>query len=172
MNESCYTHEWVMSHMKESCHTHEWVMSHMNESCYTHEWVMSHLNESCYTHEWVMSHMNESCHTHEWVMSHMNESPPDPINPLCSLTGKSISEKHLTYLSVQTLKILFQGFCSPESDPPHKIMRYWFYYSTHLGFWISTRPRWYWGCISQQRHLGGAGPWIFLLIHRVGRCHT
>jgi len=27
-------------------------------------------------------------------------------------------------------------FCSPESDPPHKIMRYWVYYSTQLCFWF------------------------------------
>ena len=58
MNESCHTHEWVMSHI--------WMshVTHMNESCHTHEWVMSHT--------WMshVTHINESCHTHEWVMSH------------------------------------------------------------------------------------------------------
>jgi len=29
-------------------------------------------------------------------------------------------------------KMLFQGFYGPGSDPPHKIMRYWFYSSTSL----------------------------------------
>ena len=57
---SCYTCEWVRSHMNESCYirmshvTYECVMLHMNESY--HIW-MSHV-----TYEWVMSHMNESCH--------------------------------------------------------------------------------------------------------------
>jgi len=60
--------------------------------------------------------------------------PPDPINHLCSLAGKYISENHLTYRSVQIFKILFQGFYFPESDPPHKSMRYLFYFSTQLGF--------------------------------------
>jgi len=43
MNESCQTHERVMSctwmshvtHMNESCHTHEWVMSHTWDMTYT-----------------------------------------------------------------------------------------------------------------------------------------
>jgi len=92
MNESCHSHERVMSHIWMSHGTH------MNESYHTHEWVMSltwmshvtHMNESCHSHEWVMSltwmshgtHVNESYHTYEWVMSltwmshvaHMNES--------------------------------------------------------------------------------------------------
>ena len=89
MNESCYTYEWVMSHvvwmshvarMNKSCHTYAWAVSHawmrhvtsMNQTCHTYEWVMSHVwmgylhtHESC--HAWVMSHMShvahESCHT-------------------------------------------------------------------------------------------------------------
>jgi len=32
------------------------------------------------------------------------------------------------------LKSCSGGFDSLESDPPHKIMRYWFYYSIELGF--------------------------------------
>ena len=32
------------------------------------------------------------------------------------------------------LKSCSGDFCSPKSDPPHKIMRYWFYYSIWLGF--------------------------------------
>jgi len=58
--------------------------------------------------------------------------PRDPINDVCFFTGKSISENHFTYHSVQTFKILFEGFYFPQSDPPHKIMPYWFYYSTQL----------------------------------------
>ena len=38
-------------------------------------------------------------------------------------------QKHFTYRSVQIFKILFRGFFPPESDPPYKIMRCWFYYS-------------------------------------------
>jgi hypothetical protein len=35
---------------------------------------------------------------------------------------------------VQYKYLLFQAFCSPESDTPHKILRYWVYYSTQLCF--------------------------------------
>jgi len=57
MNESCRTHEWVMSHI--------WMshVAHMNESCRTHEWVMSHIWMS---HIWI-SHI---CKSHVW-MSHV-----------------------------------------------------------------------------------------------------
>ena len=56
-------------------------------------------------------------------------TPPDPLAIIdsCSLTGVCISEKHFTYRSLQIFKILFQGFHAAGSDPPHKIMRYWFF---------------------------------------------
>jgi len=94
--------------------------------------------------------------------------PPDRINYLCSLTGKSISGKYFTDRSVQIIIILFPGFYSPESDPPHKIMRYWFYYSIELGFSFPSEHD------SQveifcttvvpvsKGHLGGASPEIRL----------
>jgi len=60
--------------------------------------------------------------------------PPDPINHVCSLTGKYIQENHFTYRPVQIFKILFPEILLSESDPPHKIMRYDVYYSTQLSF--------------------------------------
>jgi len=41
--------------------------------------------------------------------------------------------KLFTYRSVQVLKILCGGSDVLESDPPHKIMRYYFKYS----FWLA-----------------------------------
>jgi len=83
---------WVMSHIvshatptDESCQTHEWVMSHtwmshitrMNESCHTHEWVMSHSSshiEKCLlcdmTHSWECD-MTNSCVWHDSFMREM-----------------------------------------------------------------------------------------------------
>jgi len=45
-------------------------------------------------------------------------------------------KKYLIRRSVpsQIFKILFRGFYSLGFDPPHKIMRYWFYCSTQLAF--------------------------------------
>ena len=43
----------------------------------------------------------------------------------------------LIYLPFSTIfKILFRRLYSPVSDPPHKIMRYWVYYSTQLSYWF------------------------------------
>ena len=50
--------------------------------------------------------------------------PSDPINDLCSFTGKRISGKYFTYCSLQRIKIFFREFYAPGSDPPHKVVRY------------------------------------------------
>jgi len=53
---------------------------------------------------------------------------------------------------------------SPESDPPHKIMQYWVYYSTQLvfGFTPDRICHVEMICIGGvpvlKRHFGGAGP--------------
>jgi len=39
---------------------------------------------------------------------------------------------YFTYCPVPIYKIISGDFYSPESDPPHKIMRYWVYYSTQF----------------------------------------
>jgi len=179
INKSCHTYEWVMSR-----HTYLWVMSHISISRVIRKAKersiisvpishVTHMNESCHTYEWVMSHISISTHesfqTYKSVpMSHLLTYPPDPINNLCSLTGVCISQKIFSYLSVQIFKILFQGFYAPGSDPPHKIMRYWFYFSTLLSRWFPpdqngqaeifcTRL-----VLAPKGQIGGAGPPIFL----------
>ena len=89
--------------------------------------------------------------------------PPDPINYCCSLTGECISQKYFTYRSVQIFTMLFQGFFAPGSDPPHKIMRYWFYSSTLLGRWFpldqNGRAEMFCNRLvpAPKRQIGGAG---------------
>ena len=104
----------LVTHMNESCHTHEWVISHiwmshvthMNELCLTKECPIAilysrplcfqmshvtHMNVSCHTLDWVMSHtwtshvthMNESCHTHERVISHTGIRHVTRMNASC-----------------------------------------------------------------------------------------
>ena len=60
--------------------------------------------------------------------------PLDPINYLCSITGNQISKKYFTYRLIQIFKILFRGSYSQKSDSPHKIIRYFVYYSTQLAY--------------------------------------
>ena len=70
------------THIDESCHTHEWVMSHTWISHVPHISMShaKHMNESCHTYEGVMSHIwahtNKSRHmTSEGVMSHVSQKP-------------------------------------------------------------------------------------------------
>jgi len=71
LDESCHTHEWVMSHI--------WMshVTHMNESCHTYEWVMSHIRMSHVTYvKRHVTHMNESWHMcfNTWKISHRSAS--------------------------------------------------------------------------------------------------
>jgi len=104
---------------------------------------------------------------------------PDPINHVCSLTGRYISEKYFTYRSVQIFKILFRRFYSPESDPPHKIMRYRFYDSIHRWvFHFNQTTLVWWNFFVPQLYqfrrgiLGGPALKYFNMIHRGGRVCT
>jgi len=62
------------------------------------------------------------------------------------------------------LKTFSGDFNSPESDPPHKIMRYWFDYSIWLGFSFRVdricqiEMICIVGVPVSKRHFGGAGP--------------
>ena len=68
-----YTHTYII-YIHMQCGVRRSHATHTNESCHTHQWVMSHTrmihvthtNESCHTHEWVMSHTRMSHVTHTW----------------------------------------------------------------------------------------------------------
>jgi len=71
------SHIWMgQVEMFVCCHN-PWLYF-LNESCHTHESVLSHmwrrrvtlLNVSCPTCKYFCDTVNESCHAHEWVMSH------------------------------------------------------------------------------------------------------
>ena len=58
---------------------------------------------------------------------------PDPSNHGYSLPGKYISNKYFIYSLIQILTSCSEDLFSKiqqKSDPPHKIMRYFIYYST------------------------------------------
>jgi len=190
INKSCHvwighvTYEWVMSRMNESHHTwtshvtHERVMSHMNESCHTwtshvtHERVMSHINAK---HGCGMSHIHVLYHiwvrhintTYEHVISisHLNTSCHRPTQSIMYVPLQVNRSQKCILLIIQYkyIKSCSGDLYSPESDPPHKIMRYWVYYSTLLcfGFPPDRICQAEMICIGGvpvlKRHFGGAG---------------
>jgi len=114
-------------------HSYIWVMSHIN---------VTHMNE-CHAHDSFMrrktpSRLLSCCLLFEFlglVTPHMNP-PPNPSNDVCSLSEIQISNNHFThhftYRSVQMYRISCGGLHIPGSNPPHKIMLYWFYKSSRL----------------------------------------
>ena len=73
-------------------------------------------------------------------------------------------ESILLIVQYRYLKSCSGDFYSPESDPPHKIMRYWLYYSVWLGFSFppdricQVQMICIGGVPVSKRHFGGAGP--------------
>jgi hypothetical protein len=74
------------------------------------------------------------------------------------------AESIVLIVQYRYLKSCSGDFYSPESDPPHKIMRYWFYYSVWLGFSFppdricQVEMICIGGVPVSKRHFGGAGP--------------
>ena len=70
----------------------------------------------------------------------------------------------LLIVQYKYIKSCSGDFCSQESDPPHKIMRYWVYYSTQLAFGFppdricQVEMICIGGVPVLKRHFGGAGP--------------
>jgi len=70
----------------------------------------------------------------------------------------------LLFVQYKYIKSCSGAFYSPESDPPHKILRYWVYYSTQLifGFPPDRICQVEMICVGGvpvlKRHFGGAGP--------------
>ena len=108
-----------------------------------------------------------------WTWPHYQSARP---NQTCMFTFKKleIKENVLFIIQYKYLKSFSGDFYSPESDPPQKIIRYWIYYSIWLGFSFQNQFEMF--CIEgvpvSKRHFGGAGPWIFYMIHRGGRIFT
>jgi len=68
--------------------------------------------------------------------------PPDPISPVCSLTGKYILLKHFTYRKVQIFKIILRRFLFSKiwSSTQDYALLVWLLNA--VCFFISYRPRW------------------------------
>jgi len=145
MNESCHTHERVMSHTWTS------HVTHMNESCHTHERVMSHtwtshvthMNESCHTHECIISHTWTRLLIYTWIMSHVWTSHPTLTNE--SVTGMEEDSDgniipSLTNSQARTGGLLYPGiffFPFPASFTWSAYMCVWIMSHTNVSYHVS-----------------------------------
>jgi len=152
---------WCVSlHTNESrIHTYEWVTNSthwVSKNGYRHMMCIS-------TYEWVtnshiwMSHELYTLGIEEWVR------PTQSVMYVPLLVNR-FAASVLLIVQYRYLKSCSGDFYSPESDPPHKIMRYWFYCSLLLGFSFppdricQVEMVCIGGVPVSKRHFGGAGP--------------
>jgi len=151
------TREWVMLHTRQTPQLPGIVLCAPAMSRYT--WI-SHV-----TCHWVMEHMNESWLICRWIMSHMTRSiRPTQSVKYVPLQLHRFAQSIFPIVQYRNFKSCSGDFYSSESDPPHKIMRYRFYYSFWLGFPFppdgicQVEMICIGGVPVSKRHFGGAGP--------------
>ena len=114
-------------------------------------------------------------HIHLWDMTHFYTRHDTSIHQTCftcptqsimyvPLQVNRFQKIVLLVVQYKYLKSCSRRFNSPESDPPHKIMRYDVYSSPQLCCWFPRQKsvRWKWFVLAVyhvlKRHFGGAGP--------------
>jgi len=171
MNESCHTYEWVMSHIRI---TNEYSVTHRNEFCCICVWVLSHMGISKLmgmTPVWhsftIVLNMRHLFISFRWMSDtqpfHFADRPTQSIMYV-PLQVKRFKKIILLIVQYKYLKSCSRRFYCPESDPPHKIMRYNVYYSSQMSFWFppdricQVEMICIGGVTVLKRHFGGAGP--------------
>jgi len=149
-----YMYIFIYVHIFSNIYMHVYIA--------TWDWPVSKRQRCMYEFEYTCIYVYLYIYIYVCIYAYIQYMyiPPDPINDLCSLTGKSISEKCFTYRSVQIFQILFGRFYSSESDPPqgHVVL---VLLLNLVGFFISTRPKWsggnvvyHWGTSSEGASRG------------------
>jgi len=101
--------------------------------CNTPQHTATHCNtlQHTATHRNTLQHTATHCNTLQRTATHCSTMQFRPTQSIMyvPLQGNSYQKYVLLILQYKYLKSCSGDFYSPESDPPHKIMRYWFYYS-------------------------------------------
>ena len=95
---------------------------------YRHEYM--HRTAVASTGEYLAGHQ----HRHDRLAAASSDAAAAEIRPTQSvmyvpLQVNRFHKRILLIVQYKYLKSCFADFYSPESDPPHKIMHYWSYYS-------------------------------------------
>jgi len=158
-------------------HIHLWDMTHF----YTRHDTSIHQTWRIHKCSMTHSYMREEAftckawHIHLWDMTHFYTRHDTSIHQTCftcptqsimyvPLQVNRFQKIVLLIVQYKYLKSCSRRFNSPESDPPHKIMRYDVYSSPQLCCWFPRQKsvRWKWFVLAVyhvlKRHFGGAGP--------------
>jgi len=150
----------------------------------TQLWVTNYVYEWLHLIHVTLSHTRDSIMSHElctWVsLSHTCASISRPTQSLICVCCQIARFLEFVWLVVQyKYKKSFLGSDAPESDPPHKIMWYWLYYSTRLTFsyppdkkWSSGNVLYQVGISSQRANRWGWPLKYSNMIHRVWRIYV
>ena len=126
------------------------------------------------SHKRTHTHMNTYAHTHAlfqyvgtcmylYIYVYINIRPTQSIMYVPLQVNRS-QKCILLIVQCKYIQSCSGDFYSPESDPPHKIMRYWVYYQTQLSFGFphdricQLEMICIGGVPVLKRHFGGAGP--------------
>jgi len=127
----------------------------------THYNALRHTATHCNTLQHIAKHHNTPQHT---ATQRQARHRPTQSIMYVPLQVNRFQKSILLIVQYKYLKSCSGDFYSLESDPPHKIMRYWIYYSTQLcfGFPPDRICQVEMICIGGvpvlKRHFGGAGP--------------
>jgi len=157
----CVTHMWV-THKTHVFYTQESLVWLVCVSCVTHVCLLC---DSCVSLVWLMC---VSCVTHVCVLCHSCVClvwfrPTQSIMYVPLQVNRS-QNSILLIVQYKYSKSCSGDFNSQESDPPHKIMHYWIYYSTQLSFGVppdricQSEMICIGGVPVSKRHFGWAGP--------------
>ena len=126
---SCFTHmhsyAWHNSHIwMHMCDTVLWRDMNMSgfHVTHMHSYVTHMHSYVCHnSHIWM-----HTCDMVLWCYMNMSGFRPTQSVMYVPLQVNGLAESILLIIQYRYLKSCSGDFYSPESDPPHKIMRYWF----------------------------------------------
>jgi len=128
-----HPHDWNLLHTSISTlQDHEQTTDHVQIYIYKCRYVYIYIYTYIYTYKNIDIHKDIYIYIYIYIYTYIHiyiyVRPTQSIMYVPLQVSRS-EESILLILQYKYLKSCSGDFYSPESDPPHKIMRYWFYYS-------------------------------------------
>ena len=154
LSAACVTWRICSCDMTHSCvtwpiHSHDMALSHVTWLIHVrHYSFICDMTELFMCQDSFMFDMTHRYMEAQLFMRHCHMTHVCPTQSIMyvSLRVNRFQKRFLLIVQYKYLKSCSGDFYSPESDPPHKIMRYWFYSSISWFFHFhqTTLARWKW----------------------------